>query len=56
MTIDIVDGVDHTFKPFWSHDVLRRSLETHLPALAVGKATSDPPPEPQVGLAAPPRR
>ncbi len=30
MTIDIVDGVDHTFKPVWSHEVLRRSLESHL--------------------------
>jgi pimeloyl-ACP methyl ester carboxylesterase len=40
MTIDIVDGVDHTFKPVWSHDVLRRSLETHLPRLsAPGRST-----------------
>lgn len=40
MTIEIVDGIDHTFKPVWSHDVLRRSLEAHLPALGAEDAAA----------------
>jgi hypothetical protein len=30
MTAEIIHGPDHTFRPLWSHPVLRRSLETHL--------------------------
>ncbi len=30
VTYEIFAGVDHTFRPLWSHDAVRRSLERHL--------------------------
>ena len=31
----VVDGPDHTFRPLWSHDVLRQAVESHLALLGV---------------------
>jgi hypothetical protein len=29
-TVEVIRGPDHTFRPFWSHDLLRDALERHL--------------------------
>ncbi len=43
-TVDVIAGPDHTFRPLWSHDLLRASLEANL--RRAGMLPTPVPPDP----------